>query len=155
MGAMPQPPLNPARAPLFDEDAIERAEAALKSMSAQFQPWLEIEVEKLQAARIASLAGGWRDAQLEGLFSAAHDVKGLAATYDYPSVTRIAASLCRLIETPAGKAAARAAPDLIEAHVDAMRAAVRDEIKEETHPVARALIGALEARVAALGVAPR
>jgi hypothetical protein len=152
---MPQPPHNPARQPLFDEGAIERAEAALRSMSAQFQPWLEDEVDKVQRARLAAWVGGWGEAHLEALFSAAHDVKGLAATYDYPSVTRIAASLCRLIETPAGKAAARATPDLVGAHVDAIRAAVRDRIKEEDHPVAQALIGALEARVAALGIAPR
>ncbi|MGE3250459.1 MAG: Hpt domain-containing protein [Hyphomonadaceae bacterium] len=138
----------------FDEEAVERAEAALRSLSGNFQAWIEDEVEKIQLARTAARAAHWTDESLDALFNAAHDAKGLGATYDYPFVTRVAASLCRLIETPEGKAAARAAPALVEAHVDAIRAAVRDKIKAEDHPVGRALIGALEKKVEALGVAP-
>ncbi|MBL8551197.1 MAG: Hpt domain-containing protein [Hyphomonadaceae bacterium] len=143
------------RAPLFDESAVARAEAALASLADNFQPWLEAEVDKVQAARESAVAEGWSDPALQALYNAAHDVKGLAATYDYPFVTRLAASLCRLIDTPAGKAAARARPTLVAAHVDAIRAAVRDRIKQEDDPIARALIRALEAQVEELGVAPR
>jgi len=41
---------------------------------------------------------------------------------------------------------------LVDAHIDAIRAAVRDDIKTDEHPVGRALSDELEARVAeALG----
>lgn len=140
--------------PVFDDEAVERAEAALKSLSGYFQEWLEHEVEKVQLARVIAMASHWSDESLDALFAAAHDVKGLGTTYDYPFVTRIAASLCRLIETPAGKDAARREPALVEGHVDAMRAAVRDHIKTEDHPIGRALLGVLERRVDELGVAP-
>lgn len=143
-----------AKYPAFDEEAVERAEAALRALSGNFQGWIEDEVEKVQAARVAAKESGWTDEGLDALFHAAHDAKGLGATYDYPFVTRVAASLCRLLETQDGKAAARAAPALIEAHVDAMRAAVRDKIKTESHPVGRLLMAELERRVEALGVAP-
>ncbi|MGE0828568.1 MAG: Hpt domain-containing protein [Hyphomonadaceae bacterium] len=152
---MSQPQAKPLqRFPVFDEEAVERAEAALKALSGNFQVWLEDEVEKVQAARLSARAAGWTDESIDELFAAAHDAKGLGATYDYPFVTRIAASLCRLIETPEGKAVARAQPALVEAHVDTIRAAVRDRIKTEDHPVGRLLSAELERRVEALGVAP-
>lgn len=145
----------PLATPLFDAAAVARAESALRSMSTHFQGWLEEELEKVQAARLEARARQWDDASLEALLSAAHDVKGLGTTYDYPLATRIAASLCRLIETPEGKSAARADERLLEAHVDAMRAAARNQIKTATDPVGRTLLAALEERVEALGVAPR
>jgi chemotaxis protein histidine kinase CheA len=139
---------------LFDEAAVARAEQALRSLSSNFQGWLEDEVAKVQAARLAAADGAWSDETLEALLSAAHDVKGLGATYEYPIATRIAASLCRLLETPEGKRAARAAPRLVHAHVDAMRAAARDQIKTAEDPIGRELVRVLEQQVDALGVAP-
>jgi hypothetical protein len=41
------------------------------------------------------------------------------------------------------------------AHVDALRAAARDKIRDAAHPVGRALLNALETHVERLGVAPR
>jgi hypothetical protein len=140
--------------PAFDEAALKRAEAALASLSSEFQGWMEEEVTKLVEARDAARAAGWDDVSLDRLFGCAHDAKGLGATYEYPLVTRLAGSLCRLIETPAGKDVARKAPRLVDAHVEAIRATVRDKIKELNHPVARALLGELETQVDQLGVAP-
>jgi hypothetical protein len=103
---------------------------------------------------LAAEEGSWSDAGLEVVFTAAHDVKGMGATYGYPLATQLAASLCRLIETDAGKAAARQTPALVTAHVDALRAVLRDGITSTAHPIGRALVTALEQRVEALGVAP-
>jgi chemotaxis protein histidine kinase CheA len=141
--------------PVFDEKAVERADLAMEVISQNFREWLDKEVSRTQSARVAAQAAGWSHASLDELNLCAHDLKGLAATYGYPLITSIAASLCRLIETDAGKAIARTQPDLVEAHVDAARAAQRDRIKSVESPVGRALLAALEARVDALGVAPR
>lgn len=140
--------------PAFDEAALKRAEAALASLSSEFQSWMEEEVTKVVNARNAARAAGWSDETLEALHGASHDAKGLGATYEYPIVTRIAASLCRLTETEAGKATARALPHLVEAHVEAMRAIVRDRVKAEDHPVGVALANELEGQVRSLGVGP-
>lgn len=141
--------------PLFSPDAVKRADAALKAMSGSFQQWLEDEINTLQQARLAGEACGWTEQSVEAVFSAAHDLKGLGATYEYPLATKIAASLCRLIETEAGRQVVRRDPQLMLAHVDAIRAAARDQVKTSDHPVGRMLLQTLEARVAALGVAPR
>lgn len=148
------PPHPPLHAPVFDEGALERATRALESVSPAFIEWMEADVEKLHAARLTAEAENWSEDGLHALFITAHDVKGMAATYGFPLATQLAASLCRLIETPAGKAAARQLPALVLAHVDAIRATLRDRITSSAHPVGRALVQTLEQQVNALGVAP-
>jgi HPt (histidine-containing phosphotransfer) domain-containing protein len=140
--------------PVFDAKAVSRADETLKAMSGSFGEWLDGDIAKLQAARMAGEAAQWSDHSLQLVFAAAHDLKGMGATYGFPLVTQLAASLCRLTETDAGKDAARANPSLVTAHVDALRAAARDQITSTAHPIGRALVQALEAHVDMLGVAP-
>jgi hypothetical protein len=101
---------------------------------------------KLDAARAAIRAEGLNVQTAETLYFRAHDLKGLGATYEFPLVTRIAASLCKLIDDPGSRV--NAPMFLVDAHIDAIRAAVRDNIKTDTHPVGQALIAELERRVA-------
>jgi hypothetical protein len=135
------------RVPAFDAAALARAEAALKELSTQFQDWMDAEVVRLLGARDQVKAQGFADSTLEVLFGVAHDLKGLGTTYEYPIVTEIAGSLCRLTETPQARAFARSQPHLVDAHVDAIRAAVRSQIKTNDHPVGKALLTELTARI--------
>lgn len=141
--------------PVFSDEAMARADKTLEAMSGSFEHWLDGDIANLQAARLACANAAHSDASLDSLWRAAHDLKGMGGTYGYPIVTQLAASLCRLVETDEGKAAARATPALIDAHVDGLRAAVRDRIASDADPVGRALVRALEAQVCRLGVAPR
>jgi hypothetical protein len=141
--------------PVFDAGAVARADEALGAMGEELQAWLDADVERLQGARMRADAVGWSVLSQEDVHAIAHDLKGLGATCGSQIATQIAASLCRLIETDAGKALAQRDPALARAHVDALRAAVRDGIRSTQHPVGRAVLQALEARVAELGVAPR
>lgn len=138
------------RMPGIDAAALARAEAALQSLSGEFQGWMEEEVEKLDAARRTAAEARFNAEGLEALFIAAHDAKGVGSTYEYPLVTRIAASLCRMLETPESRAAARRATAVIDAHVDAIRAVVRSGIRVSEHPVGGTLAAELEARASAL-----
>jgi hypothetical protein len=130
----------------LDPAAIAKAEAALKSLSGNFAQWLQDEIAKLEAARQAIRADGVTPDTVEVLYLRAHDLKGLGTTYGFPLVTRIAASLCMLTDDVQKRTQAPIA--LIDAHIDAIRAAVRDDIKDDEHPVGRALAEELEARVA-------
>jgi chemotaxis protein histidine kinase CheA len=141
--------------PVFDDGALARADKTLEAMSGSFEQWLDADIAKLQGARIEAERAQWSDRSLDTLWRTSHDLKGMGATYGYPLITQIASSLCRLIETEAGKRAAQANPGLVGAHVDGMRAAVRDRIASTDQPVGKALLGALETQVARLGVAPR
>jgi chemotaxis protein histidine kinase CheA len=134
------------RLPAVDPNALARAEAALKSLSGQFQSWMEDEVAKLEAARLEAKAQSYTDKSLQGVFAAAHDAKGMGTTYEYPLVTRLAGSLCKLLDNEATRALAQKTPSLVEAHIDAIKAAVRDQIKSDDHPVGRILATELEGR---------
>jgi hypothetical protein len=140
--------------PVFDSEAVSRAEETLKALGGSMQRWLEADVMRLQDLRIGAQQAHWSYAALEGLLSAAHDLKGMGETYGFPLVSQLAASLCRLLETDDGKAVVQQAPALACAHVDAIRAAVRDGVRAETHPLGGAALAVLEEQVAKLGVAP-
>jgi hypothetical protein len=131
----------------INADAIAKAEEALKAMSAQFGQWLQDEITKLDAAQAAVRSEGYNPQTAEGVYFRAHDLKGLGTTYQYPLVTRLAGSLCKLLDDPARRMAAPLM--LIDAHIDAIRAVVRDQIQTDDHPTGRVLAETLEAKVAA------
>lgn len=131
----------------IDANAIAKAEAALKAMSSQFGQWLQDEITKLDAAQAAIRARGLNSETAEELYFRAHDLKGLGSTYQYPLVTRLAGSLCKLLDEPGKRAEAPQA--LLDAHIDAIRAVVRDEIQTDDHPTGRILAETLEAKVSA------
>lgn len=129
----------------LDGDVLARAEAALKSLSGQFAQWLQDEIDKLDAARAAVSAQGMTAVAAEGLYLRAHDLKGLGTTYEFPIITRVAGSLCKLLDEPAKRA--HAPLFLVDAHIHAIKAAVRDNIRDAAHPVGKALVEELESRV--------
>lgn len=130
----------------INADAIAKAEEALKAMSAQFGQWLNDEVAKLDKAQADIREQGYTPETAEALYFRAHDLKGLGTTYEYPLVTRIAGSLCKMLDDPARRMTAPAV--ILDAHIDAIRAVVRDEIKTDEHPTGRVLAETLEAKVA-------
>ena len=129
----------------IDPAAIAKAEAALKSLSGNFAEWLADEVTKLETARQRVRAEGVTAETAENLYLRAHDLKGLGTTYEYPLVTRIAGSLCKLIDDPAKRM--EAPMFLVDAHIDAIKAAVKGGIQTDANPVGRALVSELEQRV--------
>ena len=133
----------------IDPAAIAKAEAALKSLSGNFTQWLNDEITKLEGARQTVRTEGASPENMESLYLRAHDLKGLGATYGFPLITRIAGLLCRLIDDTAKRL--EAPMPLIDAHIDAIKAAARDEIKTEDHPVGPALVRELEGQIAAFG----
>jgi len=115
------------------DDPIARAEKALADLSGEFKTWMLAEADRLSAAHTGVLKDGFTDRNSEELFRAAHDIKGDAATFGYPSAAAVAESLCRVIEH---------APDLdkvpselIMHHINAVQAIVRDHTKLDSTKV--------------------
>ena len=131
----------------IDANAIAKAEEALKAMSSQFGQWLQDEIVKLEQAQATIRETGYTAETAEGLYFRAHDLKGLGSTYQYPLVTRLAGSLCKLLDDHQKRMAAPLI--LLDAHIDAIRAVVRDQIQTDEHPTGRVLAETLEARVTA------
>lgn len=138
VGARPGAGLDPA--------LLAKAEAALQSLSSQFADWMQDELAKLEASRAEVKAEGLSGESADALYTRAHDLKGLGATYEFPIVTRMAGSLCKLLDDPAKRASAPLY--LVDAHIDAIKAAVRQSIRTVDHPVGAVLVAELERRVA-------
>ena len=108
-----------------------------RSLSGEFSSWMNQECERLDKARRDIKAKGFTKATREALFHAAHDIKGEAATFGFPAVAPPATSLCRLIEhTPDVN---KIPITLIDQHVDAMRAIVREYSRPGVEQLADAL----------------
>jgi len=120
-----------------DDDPVARAEAALANLSGEFSTWMNDECAKLDAARREVKAKGFGKATHQALFHAAHDIKGDAATFGFPAVVAPADSLCRLLEhTPD---MARIPLALVDQHVDAVRAIIRESGRPDSASVADSL----------------
>ncbi len=120
-----------------EDDPVARAEQALAQLSTEFAGWMDAEIERLDAARTAVRDSGLDPTRREALFHAAHDIKGQAATLGYPQVAAAADSLCRLIEH--APELTRIPLPLIDQHVDAVRAIVREYARSDVAQVAATL----------------
>jgi hypothetical protein len=114
---------------LPDDDPIGRAEAALAQLATEFSQWMDDECNRLDAARKAAHELGITKKVLDDMFHAAHDIKGQADTYGYPLVAPVADCLCRVLEHSPD--AARIPLELIDRHVDAIRAIVRENARPD------------------------
>ena len=119
------------------DDPVARAEKALAGLSGEFKNWMVIEADRLSAAHAAILMDGFNDATREELFRAAHDIKGDAATFGYPSAGAAAESLCRIIEH--APELDKVPSDLITHHINAIQAIVRERTKLDTAAMASEL----------------
>jgi HPt (histidine-containing phosphotransfer) domain-containing protein len=120
-----------------EDDPVARAEAALAQLESEFSVWMHSECERLDHARRDVQANGFTAKTHEELFHAAHDIKGEAATFGYPAVAGAAESLCRLIEHSPD--ITRIPLALIDQHVDAVRAIVREYARPNNEQIAGAL----------------
>lgn len=124
-----------------DEDPVVRAELALAELATEFAAWMQQECDRLDMARRRILEIGLNKATRQALFHAAHDIKGEAATFGYPAVAATAESLCRLVEhTPSTEHIPLL---LVEQHVDAIRAIIREYSRADAEALAVQLTAAL------------
>jgi len=124
-----------------DDDPVARAEAALAQLTPEFSGWMESDVTRLDKARTLIKSHGISKQALEELFHAAHDIKGEAATFGFPAVAGAADSLCRLIEHSPD--VNRIPTALIDQHVDAVRAIIREYARSDATEIAAVLTNRL------------
>src|SRR5213080_2048176 len=116
------------------DDPVGRAEKALAGLSGEFKNWMTIEADRLSTAHAAILKDGFTNVTREELFRAAHDIKGDAATFGFPSAGAAAESLCRIVEH--APELDKVPSDLIAHHINAIQAIVRERTKLDTAAMA-------------------
>jgi chemotaxis protein histidine kinase CheA len=119
------------------DDPVARAEKALADLSGEFKNWMVVETERLAAAHAAILKDGITKVTRDELFRAAHDIKGDASTFGFPSAGAAAESLCRVIEHAPDLA--KVPSELIAYHINAIQAIVRQRTKLDTISMASEL----------------
>jgi len=119
------------------DDPVARAEAALAQLSSEFSGWMDADWVRLDQARCRAHQSGMKGYPVEALFRAAHDIKGQAATLGFPQVSTVAESLCRLIERV--RDPERLPRELIDKHVDAVRAILREQVRPRAEEIATQL----------------
>jgi hypothetical protein len=126
-----------------EEDPVAKAEQALAAISGDFSEWMQDECARLDAARRNVRASGLSKKTRQELFLAAHDIKGDSETLGYPEVGAAAESLCRLLEHSPDLAKIPLA--IIDQHVDAVRAIVREHDRADVAAIAATLTKKLRA----------
>lgn len=107
-----------------DAEAIASAEEGVAALSSEFAGWITEEADRLVAALDAysQAATSARRSAREALFRSAHDLRGTARQFGYPVAGRVAATLCRLLESPNGD---EIPESILRKHVEAVRSIVR------------------------------
>jgi len=119
------------------DDPVGRAEQALAGLSGEFKNWMATEVARLANAYAATQTDGFNKDTRGELFRAAHDIKGDAATFGYPSAAVIAESLCRVIEH--APELEKVPAELFSHHINAIQAIVSENTKLDTISVSSEL----------------
>jgi hypothetical protein len=129
----------------LDAALVVKAETAIKAMSGDFQKWMEETVERVINQRQAIGTAPIFQANKGPLYTAVLETKSLGETYGYPLISRFAQSLAKLlVQLPATKSAPAV---LVDAHLDAIRAALRSPITSTNDPIGNRLAAELETQV--------
>ncbi len=128
--------------------AIKRAENAMENLKGEFSGMASDAVGALSTAHRAYMASPDCRNSRAALLRAALDIKGLAATFDFPLMARVAGTLSRLLgEIPEGQSLPL---KLIEAHVAAVQVIHRKAITGMDDKPTLALLAELESQVGAV-----
>ena len=122
----------------------EKAESAVDALAEQHDAWAQSDLNALNKAWASAREHGDMSGHLNEVRRIAHNLKGMAATYGHPAMSRLASSLCLLLES--GRAHNQHA--LINLHVEACRAAYLEGKKTNGGDhVAQSVCVALETQV--------
>lgn len=125
----------------IDPAALARAEAALAALGGDYLTWAANDIDRLRAA-VAALRRAEAEQRPDAarlVFAIAHDIKGQAATFGYPLLSRCGAALCRLTANGEAACATRA-----EALVAAMGLVLHGRMTGDGGEGGRALVARLQ-----------
>jgi chemotaxis protein histidine kinase CheA len=127
----------------IDAAAMRRAEEALLSAAEDYPDWVMTTITKLSNLHQMCVDNPpARRPTFEQIRRIAHDLKGQGGTFGYPLVTSFATSLHRFASMREGIEDEHV--EIIKAHIDSMRAVVRDRVSGDGGDIGIALAKGLD-----------
>ena len=121
------------------ETILTRSETAIAGLSEDYCAIMKSEFKHLQELTVL-LKGENEPAQknaLKEIYTRCHDLRGLAATFDYPLVTEVGSSLCTFIDRLGPQSLDHT--DVITIHIETMMAIVNAKATSDGGKVAQQL----------------
>jgi hypothetical protein len=130
----------------IDAAMLAKAEAAMAAMAVEYHLWAAEDLARVRKAG-AELHAAPSAERGGALYALSHDMKGQGGSFGYPVVTRLAASLCRLLHQRSTFSTRHLAA--VDAHLDALAVVIGQRLAGQ-HTAACALADELEALVGAI-----
>ncbi len=145
-----QPPNRLAEAAVKDhgpnlETILQRVNAGIGKLQQDYEEALQAELRALGVAAdlLAEAERGEAKRLLGELFDLAHEIRGLAGSFGYPLLSKIANALCAVIERQSAFDSAVVA--VVLHHVGAMRAVAAGSVKGDGGSQGAELLASLQA----------
>ena len=103
-------------------------ETEINSLTGEMSEWISEDLERLLSARKAFQQNGHSEEIRATLYRAAHDLRGLGHPLGFPIVSTIAESLCKILKSK--DITENTLEELVNAHVDAIRLVVKQQIRD-------------------------
>lgn len=135
--------LNPMEKGTMPTDIIEQAEKKLERAALDFTKWAQDYLSKLSdLCTQALMEPGRRTAQFTEINQVALELRGQGGTFGYPLISTFGKML--FDSTKEGCKEDDAQVEIVKAHVDAMRAVLREKISGDGGEIGQALISTLK-----------
>jgi len=131
----------------LDQALLERAEAAVQKLEVNYSEWVKDDLDEIEATlrKLIAAEGKDRDA-LKALYRVVFDTKGQGGSFGFPLLTQVAGSLAEFICEK--NELDRFAIEVAAAHVSAMRAVIKENVRDDGGQTGIELIEGLQALVA-------
>jgi len=131
----------------MDMEALAEAEAAVAALRDNYLVWVRDDLAAMEAAFGAAVADPEADAEpIASIGAVAHNVKGHGASFGYPLMTEVGASLsayCRELVHASGAQLA-----VVKAHIDALKAIIENDLSGDGGETGAELVTLLRDAVA-------
>ena len=132
---------------VLPDDMLANAEQLLKREADGFLDWAKGYLDRLsrQVAESKQISGD-RSTNFEEINLIAHELRGQGGTFGYPLITVFGKSLYEVTKPPCRQD--DASLEIVKAHIDTMRAVLRDKIEGDGGEVGQMLFKALKMAIA-------
>jgi hypothetical protein len=138
---------------ILPEDVLANAEANLKREAEGFLDWAKGYLDRLsKQVALAKELSGERTTNFEEINLIAHELRGQGGTFGYPLITVFGKSLYEVTKPPCRQD--DNSLEIVRAHIDAMRAVLREKIGGDGGELGQQLFKALKAAIAKFSPTP-